>query len=189
MLKALIGNLKGLWSLVVGLSVTGRFLLSPRRTVHYPRQVVDPEILESYRGPLELTPGADDPGETRCISCQICVRACPGHCLTVTKGANGKAPSVYKYDFTLCCLCAACVENCPTGAIRFSNKVYMVAASREALHLDLLKDLNERAEILRGAAASDALAIGDAQSAQTAILSPSGEPPRGPASPSEGAPA
>ena len=96
MIKALIDNLKGLWSLAVGLSITGRFLLSPRRTVHYPRQVVDPEILASYRGPLELVPGEADPAETRCISCQICVRACPGRCLTVAKGAAGKAPAVYK---------------------------------------------------------------------------------------------
>ena len=148
MLKAIIDNLKGLWSLLVGLSVTGNFFFSPRLTVHYPRKVVDPEILASYRGPLELTPGEEDPGQTRCISCQICVRACPGNCLTVTKGAGGKAPSVYKYDFTLCCLCAACVESCPAGAIRFSHKVYMVAESREALHLDLLADLKKRAKAI-----------------------------------------
>jgi NADH-quinone oxidoreductase subunit I len=152
MIKAVIDNLKGLWSLVVGLSITGRFLISPKETVHYPRQVVEPEILKSFRGPLELTPGAEDPGQTRCVSCQICVRACPGHCLTVTKGAGGKAPSVYKYDYTLCCLCAACVENCPAGAIRFSHKVYMVAPSREALHLDLLADLKLRAGAVKGEA-------------------------------------
>jgi NADH-quinone oxidoreductase subunit I len=146
MIKALIDNIKGLWSLVVGLSITGKFLVSPRLTVHYPRQVVDPEILASYRGPLELVPGQGDPAQTRCVSCQLCVRACPGHCLTVTKGAGGKAPSVYKYDFTLCCLCAACVESCPHGAIRFSHKVYLVADSRGALRLDLLADLQARAE-------------------------------------------
>jgi NADH-quinone oxidoreductase subunit I len=147
MIKALIDNIKGLWSLAVGLSITGRFLLSPKLTVHYPRQVVDPEILESFRGPLELVPSADSPWRSRCVSCQLCVRACPGRCLTVAKGASGKAPAVYKYDFALCCLCAACVESCPHGAIRFSHKVYMVAPSREALRLDLLADLRARAEL------------------------------------------
>ncbi|MDR0622621.1 MAG: 4Fe-4S binding protein [Deltaproteobacteria bacterium] len=144
MIKAIIDNLKGLYSLLVGLSITGRFFVSPQKTTHYPRQVDDPECLKSYRGPLELVP-ADDTGQSKCISCQMCVRACPGHCLTVTKGDKGKAPKVYLYDFTLCCLCAACVESCPTGAIRFSHKVYLVAPSREALHLDLLADLLARA--------------------------------------------
>ncbi|MDR1111771.1 MAG: 4Fe-4S binding protein [Deltaproteobacteria bacterium] len=144
MFRAIIDNLKGLWSLLVGLSITGRFFLSPQRTTHYPRQVDDPECLASYRGPLELVP-ADDEGRSRCVSCQMCVKACPGHCLTVVKGDQGKAPKTYLYDFTLCCLCAACVESCPAGAIRFSHRVYLVATSREALHLDLLADLKSRA--------------------------------------------
>ncbi|MDR1050767.1 MAG: 4Fe-4S binding protein [Deltaproteobacteria bacterium] len=143
MIKAVVDNLKGLWSLVVGLSVTGRFFLSPQKTVHFPRDVVGPEILESFRGPLELVP-ADDQGGSKCISCQMCARACPGDCITVVKGDAGKAPKEYKYDFTLCCLCAACVESCPAGAIRFSHRVYMVARSREELRLDLLADLRER---------------------------------------------
>ncbi|MDR2442817.1 MAG: 4Fe-4S binding protein [Deltaproteobacteria bacterium] len=146
MLKAIIDNIKGLYSLLVGLSITGRFLLSPRQTVHYPRKVIEPENMASYRGPLELVPGDPDPAQSRCISCQMCVRACPGHCLTVTKGASGKSPEVWLYDFTLCCLCAACVESCPTGAIRFSHKVYLVADSREALHLDLLGQLKSSAK-------------------------------------------
>ncbi|MDR1678029.1 MAG: 4Fe-4S binding protein [Deltaproteobacteria bacterium] len=145
MFRAIIDNLKGLYSLLVGLSITGRFFFSPQKTTHYPRQVDDPECLKSYRGPLELVP-ADNAGQSKCISCQMCVKACPGHCLTVTKGDQGKAPKVYLYDFTLCCLCAACVESCPTGAIRFSHKVYLVAPSREALHLDLIADLKARAE-------------------------------------------
>ncbi|MDR1656489.1 MAG: 4Fe-4S dicluster domain-containing protein [Deltaproteobacteria bacterium] len=145
MIKAIIDNIKGLYSLLVGLSITGRFFFSPQKTVHYPRQVVDPEILSSYRGPLELVPGEKDPAQSRCICCQMCVRACPGHCLTVTKEAGSKAPAAYLYDFTYCCLCAACVESCPTGAIRFSHKVYLVADSRQALHLDLLADLKVRA--------------------------------------------
>ncbi|MDR2387924.1 MAG: 4Fe-4S binding protein [Deltaproteobacteria bacterium] len=144
MIKAIIDNLKGLYSLLVGLSITGRFFLSPQKTTHYPRQVDHPETLKSYRGPLELVP-ADRTGQSKCISCQMCVKACPGHCLTVTKGDQGKAPKVYLYDFSLCCLCAACVESCPTGAIRFSHKVYLVATSRQELRLDLLADLLARA--------------------------------------------
>ncbi|MDR0355811.1 MAG: 4Fe-4S binding protein [Deltaproteobacteria bacterium] len=144
MFRAIVDNIKGLWSLIVGLSITGRFFFSPVKTVHYPRQVVDPESLASYRGPLELVP-ADDVGGSKCVSCQMCVRACPGNCLTVIKGKEGKAPETYLYDFTLCCLCAACVESCPTSAIRFSHNVYLTARTREELHMDLLADLKARA--------------------------------------------
>ncbi|MDR1394553.1 MAG: 4Fe-4S binding protein [Deltaproteobacteria bacterium] len=151
MLKAIWDNLKGLWSLAVGLSITGRFLVSPKLTVHYPRQVVDDESLASFRGPLELARGKKDPAQTRCISCQMCVKACPGHCLTVTKGSS-KAPLIWLYDFSLCCLCGACVETCPAGALQFSHKVYLVTRTRRELILDLLADLKERTG---GEAASD----------------------------------
>ncbi|MDR2422598.1 MAG: 4Fe-4S binding protein [Deltaproteobacteria bacterium] len=144
MLKAIWDNIKGLYSLLVGMSITGRYLLSPVETIHYPRQVVDDEILASFRGPIRLTFGKKDPAQTRCISCQMCVKACPGHCLTVTKG-DAKAPVVWLYDFSYCCLCGACVETCPAGALEFSHNVYLVTTTREELVFNLLGDLKKRA--------------------------------------------
>ncbi|MDR1487214.1 MAG: 4Fe-4S binding protein [Deltaproteobacteria bacterium] len=148
MLRALWDNVKGIYSLLVGMSITWGFLFSPRKTVHYPRQVVDSEILKSYRGPLELIP--DQAGATKCISCQMCVRACPDNCLKVVKSEGGKNPKTWIYDFSLCCLCAACVESCPAGAIRFSHKVYLVTKTREELKLDLLADLKARKSAILG---------------------------------------
>ncbi|MDR1606974.1 MAG: 4Fe-4S binding protein [Deltaproteobacteria bacterium] len=147
MLQAIWDNIKGLYSLLVGMSITGRYLLSPVETIHYPRQVVADEIMASFRGPIQLTKGKKDPAQTRCISCQMCVKACPGHCLSVTKG-DTKAPAQWLYDFSYCCLCGACVETCPTGALEFSHKVYLVTLTREELILDLLADLQKRAAIL-----------------------------------------
>ncbi|MDR2354154.1 MAG: 4Fe-4S dicluster domain-containing protein [Deltaproteobacteria bacterium] len=144
MIRAIWENLKGLYTLLVGLKITLVFLFSPRKTVHYPRKVVEPENVQNYRGPLELTRGKDDAGATRCISCQMCSKACPGNCITVVKGKEGKTPSEWKYDFSYCCLCGACVETCPTGALAFSHRVYLVTTSREELVLDLLKDLETR---------------------------------------------
>jgi NADH-quinone oxidoreductase subunit I len=146
MFRAIWENIKGLYSLLVGMYVTAGFFFSPRKTIHYPRKVVEPENVVNYRGPLELTRGKTDPGQTRCISCQMCVKACPGHCIKVVKSKDSKAPSEWKYDFTLCCLCGTCVEICPTGAIDFSHRVYMVATSREQMNLDLLDDLQKRVE-------------------------------------------
>jgi NADH-quinone oxidoreductase subunit I len=167
MLKAIWDNIKGLYSLVVGLSITGRYLLSPVETIHYPRQVVDDEIMASFRGPLQLTAGKKDPAETRCVSCQMCVKACPGGCLTVAKG-DSKSPVVWRYDFSYCCLCGACEETCPTGALEFSHKVYLVTRTRQELVLDLLADLKSRAA--KAAAAYEAALADSAKAAGPALL-------------------
>jgi NADH-quinone oxidoreductase subunit I len=144
MIRAIWENLKGLWTLLVGMKITLEYLLSPTLTVHYPRDMVEPENVANFRGPVELTRGKEDPSKTNCISCQLCVRACPSECLTVIKGKEGKAPGTWICDFSYCSLCGGCVEACPADAIAFSHKVYLVSTTREALKLDLLADLAER---------------------------------------------
>ncbi|MDR2934772.1 MAG: 4Fe-4S binding protein [Candidatus Adiutrix sp.] len=153
MLKAVVDNLKGLWSLLVGLWVTGRYGLGPfpywlglksfgypQLTTHYPRQTIRDEDLVTFRGPVELVPAEDNPALSRCVSCQICVKACPSASLTVVKGAD-KAPRQWLSDFSLCSLCGTCVEVCPAGALRFSRDLYWVVEKREDLVRDLLARL------------------------------------------------
>lgn len=72
---------KSLWSLVVGLRVTGDNMLRPQITVHYPRRTV--ESLEGYRGHVQLVGKPGDPAEPRCICCMMCVNSCPSACITV----------------------------------------------------------------------------------------------------------
>ncbi|MDR1046103.1 MAG: 4Fe-4S binding protein [Candidatus Adiutrix sp.] len=156
MIKAIVDNLRGLWSLLVGLHITGRFGLGPfpvwlglkepesgypQLTTHYPWKTVDDADLVTFRGPLELVPSEEDPRRSKCVSCLMCVRACPSSCLTVVKGGQGKAPAVWLNDFTLCSLCGTCVEVCPAGALRFSHDLYWVAEKREDLVNDLLARL------------------------------------------------
>jgi len=73
--------LEGLWSLVVGLGVTGNQFYRPSVTVHYPRQTVD--NLSTYRGPVELVPSDKDPGTSKCILCGMCVQTCPSGCIEI----------------------------------------------------------------------------------------------------------
>ena len=156
MFKAIVDNLKGLWSLLVGLHITGRFGLGPfpvwlglkkpengypQLTTHYPWKTIDDADLITYRGPVELIPGDEDHTKSKCISCMMCVRSCPSSCLTVVKGSEGKAPSVWISDFTLCSLCGTCVEVCPASALRFSHDIYWVATKREDMVNDLLAKL------------------------------------------------
>ncbi len=170
-LSELLQNIKDLWSLIVGLGITGRYTFQRRVTVHYPRKTIDAGVLASYRGPLELVGKENEPAATRCIICMMCANACPSRCISITKApppqlseaqkaemeaarARGekvkmpkapKRPVKWDYDFSLCSLCGTCVEVCPAGAIRFSNDMYMVGRHRDDFKLDLLGRLKDAA--------------------------------------------
>jgi NADH-quinone oxidoreductase subunit I len=161
-MKDCFQQIKDLFSLIVGLFVTGDNLRRRTVTVHYPRRQVD--NLASFRGPIQLLPSDKDPSVPRCISCMMCMNTCPSGCLTVIKQkapepspaqqqamAEAKArgekvkkppapknPAAFIYDFSLCSLCGLCVEVCPANAIGFSSDAYMVVRRRDSLKLDLL---------------------------------------------------
>jgi NADH-quinone oxidoreductase subunit I len=83
-------TLKSLWSLVVGLKITGVELWKPWLTVHYPRQEVD--NVASFRGHIELVPADGDPQSPRCIMCWKCVEICPSRCISLRMHALGEEP-------------------------------------------------------------------------------------------------
>ncbi len=72
-----------LWSMVVGLRVTGTNFLRPQETIHYPRQEVPREFLETFRGHVELVGTDEDPAKPRCVGCGLCAELCPSSCLRV----------------------------------------------------------------------------------------------------------
>ena len=49
--------------------------------------------------------------------------------------------TMYQLDFTRCSLCGACVEVCPTDAIRFSKNYNLASTRREDYVMDLYKDM------------------------------------------------
>jgi NADH-quinone oxidoreductase subunit I len=87
-MKRFIKTIQGLWSLIVGLKITGVELFKPWLTVHYPRQEV--QNLASYRSHIELVPMADDPRTPRCIMCWKCVDICPSRCISLRLHAKGE---------------------------------------------------------------------------------------------------
>ena len=158
-------DVAGLWSLVVGLKVTGTYFVKDQVTVHYPRNEVD--NLESFRGPIELVESADDPSKPRCIACMTCASVCPHECITVVRkkpakteeGADkkesgsgkdevkkkvSKEPVRFTYDYTRCCLCGFCVENCPAHSIRFSNRGYLARFNKDEFIFDLLEKFGDK---------------------------------------------
>lgn len=80
-MQRLFKTLKGLWSLVVGLKITGVEIWKPWLTVHYPRQEVD--NIAGFRGHIELVGCDEDPGRPSCIICRKCVEACPSGCISL----------------------------------------------------------------------------------------------------------
>lgn len=159
---AVVGDFfSGLWSLVVGLSVTGRNFADTQITVHYPRQDVGEEQLEGYRGHIELVPKPKDPFTPKCILCMMCARACPSNCITVKmkkqpkeepaeEGAKPKkAPKeveTFHLDYNLCSLCSLCVQSCPVNSLRHSKNVYISGFHKEHFEMDLMARLHKQAE-------------------------------------------
>ncbi|RPH51554.1 MAG: 4Fe-4S dicluster domain-containing protein [Desulfobacteraceae bacterium] len=81
-------TLKGLWSLIVGLKVTGKEFCRPWITVHYPRQEVS--NLDSYRGHIDLVPFPEDPRKPLCIVCRRCEEVCPSGCIRIEGHVPGE---------------------------------------------------------------------------------------------------
>ena len=158
-LKKIGEDVLGLWSLVKGLKITGAFFFSKQVTVHYPRTQLD--NLETFRGPIELVPNPEDPVRPLCIACMTCASTCPTGAILVVKkkapkpeaGADGekpttpkapKGPAKFTYDYTLCCQCGLCAENCPKEAIRFSGSPYSASTDKSTFKFDLLKKFENR---------------------------------------------
>ncbi|WP_320008588.1 4Fe-4S binding protein [Maridesulfovibrio sp.] len=178
-IKKIWDDVTSLWSLIVGLKVTGKNFIDKNVTLHYPRETVTSGQLEGFRGPLELIGKPKDPAKPKCISCMMCVTACPSKCITVVKSKAPKPteaelqamkeaeergekvvkpkapkePAKFLYDFSLCSLCGSCVENCPAKSLRYSSNVYLTVTNRKELKMDLLARLGRQAEAAAGKSA------------------------------------
>lgn len=124
----------GIWSLILGMSVTLKNLCSRAVTLQYPKQ--REAMTARYRGMVELR-------KEKCIMCNQCVKICPDACLHLKFSVGEDKKRVlesFRYEAQLCCFCGFCEEVCPTQAI-FMNKDYEVAVidDRKLLNVDLLK--------------------------------------------------
>lgn len=93
---------KGLW-------ITLKHMFSPAITVQYPHEKLN--LSDRYRGALAFHPDI-------CISCEMCVRACPSVCISLEAKRNEETKKKdlawYKIDFGKCNYCRLCEEICPT---------------------------------------------------------------------------
>jgi len=143
LLKDIVG---GFYSLLVGMSITLKEFFRKPVTVHYPRESL--KMAPRYRSHIILT-ADEETGESKCIACNLCVKACPSECIMVAgekkEGERKKSVTEYELDFTKCSLCGACVEVCPADAIAFSKRYNLVSTGKESFNkMDLYKELQQR---------------------------------------------
>ena len=134
---------KGLYSLIKGMEVTGKELVTKKVTEKYPENRDTLQISESFRATLQFV--YDEEGYHKCTGCKTCERNCPNGTIQITTKMvdlpNGKKKmklEKYMYDLGSCTFCDLCVLSCPFKAIEFSNDFEQSVFRREAL----VKQLN-----------------------------------------------
>lgn len=145
---------KGLKSLIDGMVVTGKELVTPKITECYPENRATLNI--AYRFRAELTLKYDKDGRHKCIACGICQMNCPNGTIQLTTkmvdlpdGKKKRKLDKYMYDLGSCTFCMLCVTTCPQDALEFSNDFEQAMFTREGL----VKQLNYRPEPKDDAAA------------------------------------
>lgn len=133
----------GVASLLKGLQVTGKELVTPKLTERYPEDRDSRHVPERFRAILTLKYDAE--GNHKCIACGTCERNCPNGTITLeTKmvdtaaGTKKKKLAKYLYDLGSCTFCQLCVTSCPTDALEFNNDFEQAVFTRSKL----VKQLN-----------------------------------------------
>ena len=105
-----------LWELLLGLSVTGRYLFKRKFTIQYPEQKTP--MSPRFRGLHAQRRYAN--GEERCIACKLCEAVCPALAITIDleeREDGTRRTTRYDIDLFKCIYCGFCEEACPVDAI------------------------------------------------------------------------
>jgi len=136
-----------LWELVIGLSLTGRYLFKKKITVEYPEERTP--LSPRFRGLHALR--RYESGEERCIACKLCEVTCPALAITIEseeRADGSRRTTRYDIDMTKCIFCGFCQEACPVDAIVETQEFEYASETRAALYYtkDMLLNVGDRYE-------------------------------------------
>jgi NADH-quinone oxidoreductase subunit I len=116
---------------LVGMRITGKYLLQKPITVQYPDERLP--IPNRYRGIHYLE-------QEKCIDCLACARACPIDCIEMDAVRHGKELEWISFtlDYQKCMFCELCVYPCPKDCIHMGTEFAFVSYDRSEFVHDLL---------------------------------------------------
>ncbi|RLL54089.1 NADH-quinone oxidoreductase subunit NuoI [Mariprofundus sp. EBB-1] len=124
-----------LWELLIGLSVTGRYMFKKKITVEYPEEKTP--LSPRFRGLHALR--RYESGEERCIACKLCEVVCPALAITIEseeRDDGSRRTTRYDIDFSKCIYCGFCQEACPVDAIVETQEFEYATETRAELYYD-----------------------------------------------------
>jgi len=142
------------FEILQGMSVTGRYFVSPKVTIEYPKEKAT--VYPRFRGAHALISNPET-GELNCDACFLCATICPSQCIYIesSEGPDGrKQLDRFDLDLARCVYCGFCEEVCPRAAIVMTS-VYELATfdksdfllTKEKL---LANQVNAHKELKRG---------------------------------------
>jgi len=154
-IKYISGILKGVWSLLVGMKVTGSYFFRPWTIVtqQYPenrkgrgkksrKKLV---MFDRFKG--ELIMPHDENNQHKCTGCGICEINCPNGTIEVIsktvvneEGKKKREIDKHIYHLGMCSFCALCVKTCPSQALAFSQEFEHAVFNRAKLNKVLNKE-------------------------------------------------
>lgn len=107
-----------------------KMVKEPMYTMQYPDELWYPP--DGYRGRPVLV---EEHGRPRCVSCNLCARACPPMAISMQsheiEGPKEREPVWFEINMLRCIYCGFCEEVCPEEAIVMSKEYDLTFQDRD----------------------------------------------------------
>jgi NADH-quinone oxidoreductase subunit I len=130
----------GVRSLLIGMTVTGKYFFSPGAIVtqQYPENRKTLKMYDRFKG--EIIMPHDDNNQHRCTGCGICEMNCPNGSIEIIsvrvdspEGKKVRIIDKHIYHLSMCTFCSLCVKTCPSTALAFGQEFEHAVFDRATL--------------------------------------------------------